>query len=163
MPPMLFSILQIAGSRARKALEGWCSLDYDLLACWEKTLRLPVTVKPSGSMSMRWREEKPGVEQVMELKKLQLWRFLPLWEMVFLCSSLSFFLFFFYHRKNVLVENRDRRANSLNLVNSPAEWDGGWELLLQYPEKKRGEQLVGEGPKAAGQMVLGAELLVQKK
>lgn len=93
MPPMLFSILQIAGSRARKALEAWCSLDYDLLACWERTLLLLVTVKASGSMSMRWREEKPGVEQVTELKKLQLWRFLPLWEVVFLFSSLSFFFF----------------------------------------------------------------------
>lgn len=36
-------------------------------------------------------------------------------------------------------------------------------MLLNIQKRKEESKLVGKGPKAAGQMVLGAELLVQKK
>ena len=124
MPPMSFSILQIAGSRARKALEGWCSLDYDLLACWERTLLLPVTVKASGSISEMesgetWGGASDGAKGATASEVSS-----PVGSGVSFSFSFFFsFLFFLFFsiEKNVLVENRDRRANSLNLVNSPAE------------------------------------------
>lgn len=36
-------------------------------------------------------------------------------------------------------------------------------MLLNIQKRREESKLVGKGPKAAGQMVLGAELLVQKK
>lgn len=99
-------------------------------------------------------------------------------------SVLSFyFILFFFSLKCTCGEQRLRTPCIWYLVSSPADWwrieteVGGlpvfgwfscrvrwaWEWLLQYPEKRRGEQGSRRGTQVADQVVLGTELLVQKK